>query len=416
MTETLDATPDFFAEPTFLPRVTQHDGRAIEEALAATLFDNGVRLRGAVVEATYAASDPPLLKRLREDGVPRLVEPQCQRFTTRRYLEVEQLRSLPYAPPTPIGIDNFGPEEARSLALGALLFEQTKRCDHYLSAAVPYYDRDFLKWVDHNNRLLEESCTANGGAEIDRRPLIATVLPGRQALMRPEFVVNRLLDYPIAGAYVQPLLFDPVRDSPEKLRLYVEFLIAITNEGIPVAASRVGAFGLVLQALGINAFDSGLAQAEASNLAQLNRPLTEREHERRREGKGGGPDKRIYLEPVKTTVKGAYADAILERPGLRHRFVCSHNCCQFRGYEDLPARRRQHFLCTRDAEVAQVRERPGGGLRLDLVRESLRDAQETSRIVRRALLDLGGAAPSFEHLDRWISLLAQEQIAHHIAR
>jgi hypothetical protein len=297
-----------------------------------------------------------------------------------------------------------------------LLFEQTKRCDHYLSAAVPYYDRDFLKWVDHNNRLLEESCTANGGAEIDRRPLIATVLPGRQALMRPEFVVNRLLDYPIAGAYVQPLLFDPVRDSPEKLRLYVEFLIAITDEGIPVAASRVGAFGLVLQALGINAFDSGLAQAEASNLAQLNRPLTEREHERRREGKGGGPDKRIYLEPVKTTVKGAYADAILERPGLRHRFVCSHNCCQFRGYEDLPARRRQHFLCTRDAEVAQVRERPGGGLRLDLVRESLRDAQETSRIVRRALLDLGGAAPSFEHLDRWISLLAQEQIAHHIAR
>lgn len=62
---------------------------------------------------------------------------------------------------------------------------------------------------------------------------------------------------------------------------------------------------------------NGLAQAEASNLARLNRPLTEKERERRREGKGGGPDKRIYLEPVKTTMKGVYADAILERPGLR---------------------------------------------------------------------------------------------------
>jgi hypothetical protein len=46
-TQTLDGTPDFLAEPTFMLRVTQHDGRAIEEALAATLFDSGVRLRGS---------------------------------------------------------------------------------------------------------------------------------------------------------------------------------------------------------------------------------------------------------------------------------------------------------------------------------------------------------------------------------
>jgi hypothetical protein len=45
MTETLDAAPDFLNEPTFLPRVTQHDGRAIEEALAATLFDGGPTAR-----------------------------------------------------------------------------------------------------------------------------------------------------------------------------------------------------------------------------------------------------------------------------------------------------------------------------------------------------------------------------------
>jgi len=81
----------------------------------------------------------------------------------------------------------------------------------------------------------------------------------------------------------------------------------------------------------------------------------------------------------------------------------------------LAARRRQHFLCTRDAEVTDVRERPTAGLRLDLVRERLRDAQETGRVVRRALLDLGGAPPNFEHLDRWISLLVQEQVTQDIA-
>lgn len=416
MTESLNPTPDFLSEPTFMPRVTQHDGRAIEEALAATLFDQGVRLRAATVEATYAATDPPVLKRLREDGVARLVEPQTQRITTRRFCEVEQLASLPYAPSEPITAENFDAGAARSLALGALRFEQDQLCEHYLSAAVPFYDRDFQRWVAHNDRLLEESCSANGGAEIDRRPLIAQVFPGRAVLKQPEFVVNRLLDYPIAGAYVQPLLFDPVRDSPEKLRLYVEFLLAIAGEGIPVIASRIGAFGLVLAALGINAFDSGLAQAEASNLAQLNRPLTERERERRREGKGGGADKRIYFEILKTTMKGAHSTAILGRAGLRSRVVCNHSCCQYCGFEDLAARRRQHFLCARDAEVAELRSRPAGGMRLDLVREQLRDAQETGRLVRRSLIDLGAAAPRFEHLDRWMSLLASDQVLSGLGR
>lgn len=117
---------------------------------------------------------------------------------------MDQLKTLPYAPTEPICADDFEREGAKSLAHGALLFQQEQRCDHYLSAALPYYDRDFQKWTTHNDRLLDEACTANGGAEIDRRPLIAQVVPGRQALMRPEFVVNRLLDYPVAGAYVQP--------------------------------------------------------------------------------------------------------------------------------------------------------------------------------------------------------------------
>jgi hypothetical protein len=165
--------------------------------------------------------------------------------------------------------------------------------------------------------------------------------------------------------------------SPEKLKLYVEFLQAISSEGIPVIAARVGAFGLVLQALGIAAFDSGLGQAEASNLSQLNRIPTEKEKERRREGGGGGPDKRIYIEQLKTTLKGSHATAILGQRGLRSRFVCNHSCCQYRGFEDLALRRRQHFLCTREAEVAAVHACATPGLRRDMVREQLRDAQET---------------------------------------
>lgn len=156
--------------------------------------------------------------------------------------------------------------------------------------------------------------------------------------------MNRLLDYPIDAVYVQALRLDPVGDSPEKLAQYVRFLLAVKELRLPVIAGRVGAFGLVLQALGIAAFDSGLGQAERSDLAALNRPPTERELERR--GKGGGPDRRIYLEQLKTTLQGRHAGAILADRSLRSRFVCSLGCCQHRGFEDLSERRREHYCAT----------------------------------------------------------------------
>jgi hypothetical protein len=80
------AASDPFLQPTYMPRVTRRDGRAIEEALAGpTRFDPGVRLDAAVVEATYAVDNPPLLKRLRESGVPQLVDPQTLRLTGERF-------------------------------------------------------------------------------------------------------------------------------------------------------------------------------------------------------------------------------------------------------------------------------------------------------------------------------------------
>lgn len=115
---TIEDVPDFLLEPTFLPRITQHDGRAVEDALAATLFDPGVRLKAAVIDASYAATEPLLLKRLRDEQVPRLMEPHTQRFTTRRFLEIDQLAGLPYAPNAPITTEEFDRAAAGELAAG----------------------------------------------------------------------------------------------------------------------------------------------------------------------------------------------------------------------------------------------------------------------------------------------------------
>jgi hypothetical protein len=408
MSDKLTNRPKFLNESAFLARITQHDGRAIEDALAGpTLFDPGVSLSGGVVEATYAAAEPPLLKRLREDGVPYIVDPQTARFVGERFMQVEQFDRIPFKPDAPITPEALTPSVADELARAVMRFEQGAGASCYVAAGMPYADVDLDGWIRRNDRLLSASCAANGTGDTKRRPLIAQVLPGRKAIASPKLIVNRLMDHPIDAVYVQPLRLNPARDSVEKLTQYVEFLLALKTTGLSVVAGRVGAFGLVLQALGIPSFDSGLCQAEAFDLASLNRPLTERERKRRSE-RGGGGDRRIYIEQLKTTLTGRHAAAILANRQLRSRFTCSLGCCQHRGFDELPDRRRQHYLWVRQHEVNELRDCPTDATRVDWIHERLRDARGAGRAVRKALAGEEDDLPRFEHLDRWIGVLGRE--------
>lgn len=287
-----------------------------------------------------------------------------------------------------------------------MLFEQEVGASWYVTAALPCYDQDLQSWLRHNDRLLAASCAANGSADLDRRPLIAQVAPGRRLLAQPELVLNRLLDYPVSAVYVQPLTLDPVKDSVEKLVQYVHFLRAIGEAGLPVIAGRVGAFGLILNALDVPAFDSGLAQAEACNLAALNRAPSKRELDG--SGKTGGAGRRMYLQQLKTTFAERDATAILEDRALRSHVACTLGCCKHRGFENLAGRSRQHYLWARDHEVDLLRKRPTKSMRVDLVYEQLRSAREIATVVSRTLKEHAVEAPSFEHIDRWIAVLARE--------
>ena len=187
-------------------------------------------------------------------------------------------------------------------------------------------------WIERNLELLEPSCAANGVGDVERRPLIAQLMPGRRLLADPAGVIKRLMDYPIAGIYVQPPRLNPISDGVEKLAEYVQMLLALQRSGLPVIAGRVGAFGLLLQALGIPSFDSGLNQAEAFDLATLNRPLTDSERERRLAGRTGGAGKRVYVEALKTTLPARAVEAIMTDRNIRSHFACALGCCATAGF------------------------------------------------------------------------------------
>jgi len=297
---------------------------------------------------------------------------------------------------------------SNELARGALAFAQDRGTDAYLAPGVPLLDTNLTAWTALNRLILAGACAANGTGEIERKPLLAYVAPGAAAMANPQPIVASLLDLPIDGVYVQPTRLDPVRDSLEKLARFVQFCAAVRDAELPIIVGRVGAFGLVLQALGITAFDSGLGHAEAHDLADLNRSLTEKQLAKQAEKGGGGTANRVYLTMFKTTMMAEHARPLLASSELRAELTCSYGCCRFRALEDLPDRAR-----TTTSSSGAPRSTPWPrsisprcGSRT--WRPSC-DAPAISRSGPGAWLT--PHCPTSSHTDRWLRLLAREQHA-----
>jgi hypothetical protein len=140
--------------------------------------------------------------------------------------------------------------------------------------------------------------------------------------MRDPLPFTRLLsDLVVDQVHVQPLRFQPTKLGVASLDRYCDYLMAIQDIGVPVMTGRVGAFGLVLLALGIEGFDSGLTTAEAFDLNSALRSARARQrHRAAGESSGGGRQRRFYLTQLKTTVMAPVIHAI-DTPELRFRFT-----------------------------------------------------------------------------------------------
>ena len=355
------------------------------------------------MEATYAAEDPAILRRFRSCSVPYLIEPQTLRFAGEAFLEIGAFERLPYSPDHVVTASSVADLNETEFAKSVLRFEQHHGAAAFIAPAWPLADRDHPAWSDANLRLLQATCAANGSGEIEARPLLAQVAPGRGVRESPEQIIDALMDFPIDGVYVQPLRLHPVKDSIEKLVGFVRMLESFEEAGLPVVAGRIGAFGSLLVALGISAFDSGLGLAEASDLSALNRKKSKKE----REKKGPKGSRRLYLAPVRTTMPMRQAQLILDSE-LRGHFACQLGCCRFQNLDDLSERTRQHFLWSRNEEVRRIRELDTRMMRLDAVHEDLRNARELGRQVRRTLIGNLRDLPSFDHNERWLRVIARE--------
>ena len=386
-------------DPAYWPRLTTYDARVIEQTLAPpTLFSPGLHLQGGVADPAFAATDPPLLHRLPELGSPYLVDSGSLRFIGPNFLEIGGLRELPHAPASPLnpGMD------MREFVNASLRFQAGHGAAAFLTPGVPLHARS-PEWAGMNRAIIAESARQKG-VDVERLPLVVLLAPDSMTTREGRSVIEPLGDVPLDALYVQPLRLKPLYDSVEKLVRYVEFLLEACSLGVPVIAGRVGAFGLVMQALGVPIFDSGLGDAESFDLAALNRRRKPREQ---RTGGGGGRRKRAYVERLKASVRPDSLDAILRERELRSRFGCQLECCRWAGWNGFLDRRRSHYLHVRLREVSDIAELPSGEMRLHRVHEDLIRARDDAQVVRRMLGARGLAAPRLDHVDRWLAVLAR---------
>jgi hypothetical protein len=393
-----------FAGLSYLPRVTQHDGLALEDALGGgTLFDEATTISGAVVEAAYAADGPPLLDRFRTDRVPTIYDCHSLRFAGEAFLGVARIAGLPFAPDAPVKPETFDDVQAEQLVRATFEFVQERGASAYTIPGLPLFDQDRDGWIEVNRRIAEAACRVNGAGDLERRPLIATIAPGRSAMNDPGIVLDWLLDLPVDGVHFLPTNFNAVRDSVEKLTRYVEYVDACATSHLGVLLGRSGAFAEVVHArVGRVAFDSGLGIAEAHVLSRQLRPTPSRREQRR-----GGAGKRLFLEPLMTTLRDKHAVPLLSDALIRGRLVCPHACCRFRGFEDLLDRRRPHYLRTKTEGARRLWSVPQG-LRRTIVAERIQTARENARLAVRLLRHQGIEPPTFDHLERWAVILGDD--------
>jgi hypothetical protein len=282
----------------------------------------------------------------------------------------------------------------------ALRFQADIGVSHYMAPALPY-ERPTPDRLNTHRAIHELALSLIGTDGIPRHPIIAMAVPGSPTIRSPFAVFSLLADRAFEGVYVQPMRLDPKDDSVEGLVRYIRFLEVGRQEGLPILAGRVGVFGLLLNALGVEAFDSGLGDHEAFDLRSLTRPPKEDGASR-----GGQKDRRIYFPKLLTTLPEVRARLILTSRTLRPQFACETGECRL-GFDAMVDGARAHCLHSRADDLAALRALPTRGMRLELVERRLQTALETGKLVNRVLGDDGQPPIKFDHLDRWLAALAR---------
>ena len=225
-------------------------------------------------------------------------------------------------------------------------------------------------------------------------------------LMNPA-VMAQLIDHlrrlPVDGVWLRLHPFGTTKSGPLVLKRYLQLCRQLHALGIPIVAEHSGSVGVALLAFGaVGGIESGVTFTDTVNLDGVLRPP-------KPDARSFAPAPRVYLHQLSAFVDAQTARELLSKRGMKALHGCQDTACCPRGWVDMVANPRQHFLRQRAREVAQLSAMPFS-LRPGYYMENfLRPASD--RAMRAAEFEPSLAAVR-KRLDSWRGTLGADLEQH----
>lgn len=313
---------------------------------------------GVIIDARQLPRSDDLRRMVRDKQLELILDPLSVELSTEGGLQRSGVADLPWASPqahTPADIShnslrNYCEALARAVvdSRATAILAPT----HYLES-IPSH------WIGTDSDLtagLRDALNRLGRENVNIYYPVVAPLRLVQAGTRRDYLFEHLAKLvekkAIDALWLRMAGFGVTHSGPVNLRRYFEFARAAHQLSIPVVAERTGTVGLALLAFGaVGGIEQGITLGERYDIGPLMR--------RSRQHAGYMPPPRVYVPEIGTLLSRASARLLLGHRTARHRFECQRPCCP-RGFEDMIANPRRHFLTTRAGEVRELSHVPEG--------------------------------------------------------
>ena len=327
-------------------------GRNDHGVLVQLLSESKLDATGVVIDATLIARQEELALEAGRQGISTVLDPRSIELSTPAGFGLSGVAELPWAPPVPHRPDDLGGPA------GLLLCEELAEfaVKEGLSALLapthliggpddPWFDVD-LRLADDLRRALD---SRGRSATPIYYPLAlrSTVLYDDAKRAR---LIERLADSPVDAIWLRVHPFGATSAGPVALRRYIAACRDLHQLNLPLVAEHSGTVGVPLLAFGaVGGVESGVTFGERFNLDR---------YLKHSDGKGFLPPPRVYLGELGAFLSRDQAASFFAHRGMRAAHGCQDQRCCRRGWQDMIADPRRHFLVQRGAEVTKLTRTP----------------------------------------------------------
>lgn len=343
----------------------------------------------------------PTVKILKESGVPFTTDPATNRLTYTAFSKTAGVQELPYSSGSevmPIQKKDFSSIYQVQNYVKKVLDFQIENGVTELAAPFFYAKNSGDEWFGINLKLLKESVEYRN-SNLSSYPIWAGICMNVENWHEEDEknkILNSYMRTSPDGFFVYG---DPICNQSNVTQLfhYTDFLRKLQDfSGIPVIASRVNGFGLVLVSLGVAGFCSGVAALDSFRESILSDSQD-----------GYGPDPRYYIPQLLGTVtmkKGITTKLTdIASSSLGSELSCDCQYCTGISSGALTLKNMKlHFLKKRKEEMLELLSLAPQD-RLPYIKNKIDIA---SKYVK-TLANEGIVVGDFSHLKAWQSLLAQ---------